>query len=265
MAAPQITSFGFRPGQPLAKKYEVVAKLGAGWEGEVYLLREQTTGVERAAKFFFPHRNVRNKTLNFHARKLHKLRDCPAVVPYHTTEEMHYGGLDISFLVSGYVEGQMLVDFLAEQPGGRLDAFQGLHLLHALAAAVEGVHRLRDYHGDLHAANVIVRRRGLGFEVKLLDFFSWHDHPTKDNINDDLCDVIRIFYDAIGGQKHYASQPAVVKEIVCGLKKSLILKRFKTISQLREHLETMAWDPGAEAGTSSRSSGPVSSASSWKH
>ena len=55
---PVISSFDFQPGRSLAKKYEVLSKLGQGWEGEVYLLRETSTGIERAAKFFFPQRAI---------------------------------------------------------------------------------------------------------------------------------------------------------------------------------------------------------------
>jgi hypothetical protein len=237
----QISSFEFATGQTVAKKYHVVSRLGSGWEGEVYLLKETATGIERAAKFFFPERNRGNKTLNFYARKLHKLRDCPALIQYHTQETIHYGGTDISFLVSDYVEGEILTDFLREQPGGRLDVFQGLHLLHSLTLALQGVHRFSEYHGDLHPGNVIIRRRGLGFDVKLLDFFHWGDYATHQNIRDDIVDVIRIFYDAIGGKARYAKQPAEVKGIVLGLKKSLILKKFKTIAHLRAHIENISW------------------------
>lgn len=236
-----ITSFDFAEGRTLAKKYQVVSKLGAGWEGEVYLLKESSTGIDRAAKFFFPQRNIRNKTLNFYAKKLHKLRDCPALIQYHTQETIHYGGHDISFLVSDFVEGEILLDFLKDQPGKRLDSFQALHLLHAMTVAIEGIHRLHDYHGDLHPGNVILRRRGLGFDVKLLDFFHW-GKPSTENLKDDICDVIRIFYDSLGGQARYAKQPDEVKGIVLGQKRSLILKKFRTIIHLRDHLENMTWD-----------------------
>ncbi len=236
-----VKAFNFPTGRTLAKKYEVVSKLGGGWEGEVYLLREHSTGIERAAKFFFPQRNKRNKSLNFYAKKLHKLRACPALIQYHTQETIHYGGEDISFLISDYVEGEILQEFLADQPRGRLDVFQGLHLLYALTLAMEGVHQLNDYHGDLHPGNIIVRRRGLGFEIKLLDFFHW-GKPSAFNLQDDILDVIRIFYDAIGGQTRYAKQPAEVKGIVLGLKSSLILKKFRTITHLRAHLENLAWN-----------------------
>jgi len=50
-----------------------------------------------------------------------------------------------------------------------------------------------------------------------------------------------VFYEALGGQKHYARQPEEVKAIICGLKSSLILKKFKTAGQLRDYIEHMQW------------------------
>lgn len=237
----RITSFSFRPGRRLAGKYEVVSRLGAGWEGEVYMLRETPTGIERAAKFFFPHRNERGRTAIFYAKKLHKLRHCPILVQYHTQETITFRGVPITFLVSEFVEGQLLSRFLAHQPGRRLSPFEGLHLLHVLAAGVERIHHLHDYHGDLHADNVIVRRHGITFDIKLVDMFHWGP-PRPENIRDDVCDLIRIFYDAVGGPKWYARQPLQVKAICCGLKRSLIVKKFRTAGHLREYLETIEWD-----------------------
>lgn len=236
----RINAFDFRPGRILAGKYEVVSRLGAGWEGEVYMLREMPTGIERAAKFFFPHRNERGRTANFYAKKLHKLRHCPILVQYHTQETILFRRIPITFLVSEFVDGELLSRFLARQPGKRLSPFEGLHLLHLLAAGVERIHHLHDYHGDLHDDNVIIRRHGISFEVKLVDMF--HRGPPKvENIRDDVCDLIRIFYDAIGGPRHYPRHPPEIKAICCGLKRSLILKKFRTAGQLREYLETIEW------------------------
>jgi len=102
------------------------------------------------------------------------------------------------------------------------------------------IHHLREYHGDLHTENIIVRRYGLGFDIKLIDMIHW-GAPRPVNIHDDVCDLIRIFYDAIGGAKHYAKQSAEAKAICCGLKRSLILQKFRTAGQLREYLETLPW------------------------
>jgi serine/threonine protein kinase len=235
-----IESFDLQPGRILARKYEVVSLLGAGWEGEVYKIRERNTRVERAAKLFFPQRNLRNKTSNFYARKLHKLRHCPILIQYHTEETFTFCRTPITFLVSEYVKGELLSEFLKRQPGGRVSPFQALHLLYSLVIGIECVHRLREYHGDLHTQNVIVNRYGLRFDLMILDMFHW-SAPKRENMQDDICDVIRIIYDAIGGVKHYGKQPKEVKTICCGLKRTLILKKFPTTSHLRQHLETMQW------------------------
>lgn len=236
----RIERFGFLPGRVLAGKYEVIAQIGSGWEGEVYMLRELATGIERAAKFFFPHRNPRNRVANFYAKKLHKLRHCQILVQYHTQETITFRGLPICLLVSEYVEGELLSDFLARQPGKRISVFQGLHLLHTLAAGIESIHRLHEYHGDVHDENIIIRRYGLSFDLKLIDMFHWGG-ASPENIHEDVVKLIRVFYDAIGGPKHYAKHPPEVKAICCGLKRSLILKKFRNAGQLRRHLETMQW------------------------
>lgn len=237
---PSIKAFNLAPGQVLAGKYEVLDRLGAGWEGEVYLIRERATGIERTAKLFFPQRNVRERTSRFYAKKLHALRQCPIVIQYHTQDVITYGGITVPLLVSEFVEGELLSRFIERQRGQRLLTFQAMHLLHALASGIECIHRLGEYHGDLHMDNIIVQRFGLGFDLKLLDLFHW-SAPRRTNIQQDVFDLIRVFYDALGGQKHYARQPPEVKTIICGLKRSLITRKFGTAGELREHLETMEW------------------------
>lgn len=236
-----IKSFDFEPGRILARKYEVVRKIGQGWEGEVYLIRERETGIDRAAKFFYPCRNQKNLVLKRYAKKLDCLRQCPIVIHYYTQEQITFRRWPVNFLVSEYVEGEQLESFLAKLPGSRLSPFQGLHLLYNLAKGIEQIHAKREYHGDLHSQNIIVQRYGLSFDLKLIDLFHW-SHPRPENIRDDVVDMVKIFYESLGGAKYYAKQPDAVKSICCGLKKNLILKKFKNAQKLREHLETMKWN-----------------------
>ncbi len=165
---------------------------------------------------------------------------CPIVIHYHTDENIVLRKHAITVLVSEYVEGKLLTDFLTRQPGGRLQPFPALHLLHALVVGLECIHRSREFHGDLHSDNIIVERYGLTFDLKILDFFQWQA-LKRDGYQHDLCEIIRMFYDALGGARFYAKQPRVVKEIVLGLKRSLILKRYPTAAHLRQHLETVRW------------------------
>lgn len=238
---PVINAFNLAPGRIIAKKYEIISYLGCGWESEVYLVRERATDIERTAKFFFPQRNPRDRALKFYARKLHKLRKCPIVIQYSTQDTFIYHRVPISFLVSEFVEGELLSKYLDRQPGKRLQPFQALHLLYALSRGIECIHSVGDYHGDLHTENIIVQRVGLEYELKLLDMFHW-GAPSAEIIRDDVADLVRIFYDSLGGQKHYAKQPREIKAICCGLKKSLISRKFRTAGKLRQYLEEMRWN-----------------------
>ena len=237
---PYIDSFNLAAGRILSRKYEVISLLGAGWEGEVYLIRELATGIERTAKIFFPDRNPRDKAVKFYAKKLHKLRHCPIVIQYSAQEHLNIKGLPVSLLISEYVEGELLSQFIQRQPGKRLQPFQALHVLHALAAGMEAVHSIGEYHGDLHSDNIILQRYGLGFDMKLVDLFQ-SPAPKRQAIQDDTVDMIHIFYEILGGRKHYAKQPAAVKAICNGLKRSLILKKFRSATQLRQYIEVMQW------------------------
>ncbi len=236
-----VDSFDFPASRILAKKYEIVSKLGQGWEGEVYLIRELTTEIERAAKFFYPQRNLGNKAFKFYAQKLHKLRHCSILIQYISQDTITYRGQPITFLVSDYVEGELLSEYLNRQPGKRLQPFQALHLLHALAKGMESVHRANEYHGDLHTENIILNRFGLSYDLKLIDLFHWQS-ARYENIRYDVVSMVKILYEVLGGQKHYSKLPPEIKAIICGQKDSLILKKFRSAGELREYLETMQWE-----------------------
>lgn len=235
-----IESFDLNPGRIISNKYEIIEKLGGGWEGEVYKIIERDMGIIRAAKLFYPQRNLRDKTARLYAKKLHLLRHCPIIIQYHNREKISFRKLPITVLISEYVEGEKLSDFLCRQKGKRLQAFQAIHLLHALTTGMEQIHSAREYHGDLHTDNIIINRYGLGFDLKVIDFYHW-TASKRENMQNDILDMIRIFYDVLGGAKYYPNQPDNIKYICCGLKKGLILKKFPSTARLREYLETMIW------------------------
>ena len=232
--------FSLSPGRIIAKKYEIIELIGHGWEGEVYKVREINSKIERAAKLFYPARNNNGTVSKKYAQKLHKLRDCSILIQYHAEEILTLRKEQISFLVSEYIEGEILSQFLKKFYRGILQPFQALHLLHALAHGIEEIHNKNEYHGDLHLGNIIVRRFGLGFDLKLVDMYQWSDSKIE-NKKEDIVDLIRIFYQTLGGEKYYASQCSAIKNIICGQKRTLILKKFPTIQKLRTHIETMEW------------------------
>ncbi len=237
----RINKFRIQPGRVIGGKYVVDSRVGAGWEGEVYKVVESRTGVNRAAKLFYPKRNIRDRAVNFYAKKLERLRKCSIVIQYHHSETIEYRGVPITCLISEYVEGELLSQFVARQPGKRLRPFEALHLTYALARGLEEIHKVREYHGDLHDTNVLVNRQGIFFEVKLVDFYHW-GAPTAAHIRDDVADLVRLLYDSVGGRRRYPQQPPEIKAICRGLRRDLILRSFPTARHLREYLETFSWD-----------------------
>lgn len=235
-----IESFDLSPGRVIAGKYRVLERLGGGWEGEVYRIVELRTGIEHAAKLFFPHRDPKYSATVAYARKLDRLRHCRMVVRYRTEEQIRLRGAAVRVLVAELAEGLILAELIGSLPGKRMPPYMALHLLYALASGMEEIHALGEYHGDLHTENIIVAHFGLRFELKLLDMYYW-GAPTRANIRYDTVEMVRVFHDAIGGRRHYARQPEAIKRICRGMRPSLILERFADAGALRRYLETMPW------------------------
>lgn len=236
-----LRAFDIRPGTRLGTGYVVRELLGKGWEGEVYRVVEAGTGIERAAKLFYPARNLRGRPLRQYARKLNRLKDVPVILQYHHKDVARLGGRTVEFIVSEYVDGEVLEALLFRQPGRRFKTFEALLILRELADAVAPIHEAGEYHGDLHTENIMIRRKGVGFRIKLIDFFDL-GRSSREKIFTDTVDLVRILYDLVGGQPHYARAAPQVKQLVCGLRRDLIRRQFRTAVGLRSAIDTLEWD-----------------------
>lgn len=237
----KVKRFDFQPGRSITGKYTIDRLLGSGWEGEVYVITERNTGIQRAAKFYYPHRDPTGKAAIAYARKLDALRHCPILMQYHHQEIVQVKRRKVIVVISELVEGQKLSEFMARQPRHKLSTFEALHVLYALAKGIAPIHARGEYHGDIHDDNIMIRRVGIGFDLKLLDFFDL-GKPTRSKIHKDVLNLIQVFYTIVGGRENYARQPKVVKDIIRGQKDSLILSRFASAGDIARHLETLEWD-----------------------
>ena len=233
--------FDLAPGRTIAGKYVIERPLGSGWEGEVYVISERLTGIRRAAKFYYPHRDPTGRSAIAYARKLDALRHCPILLQYHHQEWASIKRKKVLVVISELVEGSKLSEFLQRQPRKCLSTFEALHVLYSLARGISPIHALGEYHGDIHDDNIMIRRRGIGFDIKLLDFFDL-GKPTRAKIRKDVLNLVEVFHIIVGGRGAYARQPKVVKDIIRGLKDSLILERFQTAGDIQRHLENLDWD-----------------------
>lgn len=190
---------------------------------------------------FYTRDTYRENPILRYARKLHKLRGCPIIIQYHHRDSAQIRGKKVDFLVSDFADGEMLSDFLAGQKGGRLTTFEALHLIYALTIGIEQIHFAGEYHGDIHSDNIMVQRRGLGFDVHLIDFLDL-GRSTKEKIQHDVYNLIAILYETIGGTKYYGKAGKNIKSIIMGRKHSLIQQKFKMAGHLRIALENLDWN-----------------------
>ena len=233
--------FDFSEDNILSEKYEVIEKLGEGWEGEVYLVKELDTEIERAAKFFYPERNPNNRTVFHYAKKLHKLRNCQSLIKYISKEKFRYKGQNVTYLISDFVEGETLTSYLKRTHPKGMHYYQALHLFYSLVMAVEEIHINKEWHGDVHTDNIIIQKVGRKYVLKLIDIFKF-GAGEKGNFQEDMTGLCQVLYEAIGGRKKYAEGPPIIKLICCGLKKTLIKKKFKNATQMRVFLENTDWE-----------------------
>jgi len=164
----QTSELDLRPGMTLGRNYFAVEFLGSGWEGEVWKVEERATGIPRAAKIFYDRPGLRKGQIRRYAQKIYRLRSCPIVTQYHHRDVARVGGGPVEILVSDFVQGEVLSRYVQRQPGRRLPVYEALHLLHSLALGIEQIHVHGEYHADVHTGNILMKRRGLAFELHLI-------------------------------------------------------------------------------------------------
>ncbi len=216
------------------------AHLGRGAEGEVYHVVETATGIPRAAKL--TPADARNpKSPARIARKLEMLRECPIVLQYHHAEHLTLRKRKVIALFSELCPGQPLQRYIEQHRGHRLPPYVALHVFYRLVVGLEQVHEAGEYHSDVHTENILVEPRGVGFRMKLIDFYDW-GKATKKKQQQDILQAVRVFHDMLGGRTHYAKLPAWAKYFCAGLQDKRLLQRFPTMTTLRRDLETFDWE-----------------------
>lgn len=234
--AKRLSSFDLTPGQVLGNKYIVEDFLGGGLQGEVYKVVERRTKIPRAAKLFYPRHNQRDRAARSYARKLNHLRHCPLIIQYHHVETLEIEGVEVTCLFSDLVDGVLLSDYVGSRPGKRLNPFEAMHIAYQIVCGLEQIHAEKEYHGDLHEQNILIRPSGIFFDIKIIDFFDL-GRSSKAHHHSDIVDITHILYWMVGGKKFYPRQSALVKSICLGRRRDRIVKHFPTARHLRLHFE----------------------------
>ncbi len=141
-------------------KYKILAPLGSGGFGTVYLA--QDTWLDKKVALKVPHRQ-QNLDLGelLHEPRLLGSLNHPNIVTVLTAEQQE----GLFFIVMEYVAGETLETVILRE--GALEITRALDFSVQIANAVDHAHRNNVIHRDLRPGNVLVSEQGL---VKVADF-----------------------------------------------------------------------------------------------
>ena len=144
-------------GQTLGK-YKIVAPLGSGGFGAVYLARD--TWIDKDVAIKVPHRQNLNFAELLQEPRLLAALDHPNIVSITTAEKQE----NVFFIVMEYVEGDTLENVIA---GNALDAPRMLDYSTQVCSAIRHAHDQGVIHRDLRPPNMLISRTGV---LKVADF-----------------------------------------------------------------------------------------------
>ena len=148
----------FFRGQSIGK-YNILASLGSGGFGAVYLAED--TWIHKKVALKVPHRqNIDFGELLKEPRLLASLNH-PNIVSILTAEKQD----DVFFIVMEYVQGESLENLIAR--GGAIELGRALDFTCQICNGVDHAHAQGVLHRDLRPANVLVSESGM---VKVADF-----------------------------------------------------------------------------------------------
>ena len=145
-------------GQNLGK-YKILAPLGSGGFGAVYLARD--TWIDKDVALKVPHKQNLNFSELLREPRLLAALNHPNIVSITTAEKQE----NVFFIVMEYVKGNTLDDVIAER--GALAIDLALDYAVQIGQAVDHAHRQGVVHRDLRPPNVLVSADGV---LKVADF-----------------------------------------------------------------------------------------------
>jgi len=145
-------------GQQLGK-YKIIAPLGSGGFGTVYLA--QDTWIDKKVAIKVPHRQGLDFGELLREPRLLASVSHPNIVSITTAEKQD----GVFFIVMEYVPGETLENIIALR--GALDLTRGLDFTCQICNAVDHAHRQGVIHRDLRPANVLVGEHDM---LKVADF-----------------------------------------------------------------------------------------------
>ncbi|MBL8685163.1 MAG: serine/threonine protein kinase [Myxococcales bacterium] len=148
-------------------RYEILAPIGRGGFGAVYLARHKLTGREVALKLSDPKSDPELVARALNEARIAASMQHPSLVPVFDCGALADGRI---FVVMERIDGRSL-ESIAALEGGRLELARAVALVDQVLSALELVHARGIVHRDIKPSNVLVRREADGRErAFLIDF-----------------------------------------------------------------------------------------------
>ncbi|MCA9579964.1 MAG: serine/threonine protein kinase, partial [Myxococcales bacterium] len=155
-------------GRVIANRYRILALIGEGGMGAVYVAEHLLIGRKVAVKRLHPELAGDEKAV---ARFQREARAAGATGHEHVVEilDLGFGDDGAPYLVMEYLRGRSLAQVLDAE--GRLAAGRACRIVGQVLAALSAVHARGVVHRDLKPDNILLSRRGADSEfVKVVDF-----------------------------------------------------------------------------------------------
>jgi len=157
-----------RPGDVVARKYEIKSVLDSGGMGLVYLAEDRRDKRKVVLKIIRKDELERNPENTYAERFEREAHGMSHFTHPNIVEILDYDLLDATmpFIVMEFIDGVTLKNLISKHPKGMsLDVF--LKLFNQLASALQMIHEKGIIHRDLKPANIMI---GEGNRLKILDF-----------------------------------------------------------------------------------------------
>jgi len=183
-------------------RYRVRGKLGEGWEGETYLVRDRLDGRFKALKIIT--NESRRKSLLSQARVQVRLQH-PNIIDYYNVDSLTLGDETYYFLLLEYLQGPRLSQVVAKHFRRRKDppVFSMLRIFYQICRGMAYVHDRRLLHDDLHTDNIILEGDVSAPVPKLFDFWgSRGGNATEQRAFDIRC-AGQVLFECMTGRENY--------------------------------------------------------------
>lgn len=233
------------PNTRLNGRYRVRAKIGEGWEGVTYEVRDRLDGRIKALKLITNEK--RKKAILNQARVMVRLQH-PNIIDYYNVDALDLDGEFYYFLLVEYLRGPRLSERINKQFKTHKSPaiFDTLRVFYQICRGMAYVHDQKLLHDDLHTDNIILTGDPYSPVPKLFDFWGSAVSRAREQRVFDIKCAGQVLFECMTGKEDYQPKrlTKMPPEIAIIIKRCYArLHRYNNFHEILADLEDLrAWD-----------------------